>query len=103
MITIDIIDVCALAIYFIAVAALILIRLHEPPHVTSAFERFGIWFFAACDFTFFALSLVLGLEAAKIAIFGALFLGALLYGLVDSYANYISKKHYISNKEQCKQ
>lgn len=103
MITIDIIDVCALAIYFIAVAALILIRMYEQPHVTSAFERFGIWFFVACDFTFFALSLALGLEVAKIAIFGALFLGALLYGLVDSYANYISKKHYISNKQQCKQ
>ena len=77
MITIDIIDVCALAIYFIVIAALILIRMYEQPHVTGAFERFGIWFFVACDFTFFALSLALGLKVAKIAIFGALFLGAL--------------------------
>lgn len=96
MITIDMIDVCALAIYYIAVAALILIRLYEQPHVTGAFERFWIWFFVACDFTFFALSLALGLEVAKIAILGALFGGALLYGLVDLYVNSISEK------QQCK-
>lgn len=98
MITIDIIDICALALYFIAIAVLILIRLYEQPHVTGAFERFWIWFFVACDFTIFALSLALGLEVAKIAIFGALFGGALLYGLVDSYVNYISNK-----QQQCKQ
>lgn len=92
MITIDIVDACALAIYFIVIVALILIRLYEPPHVTNAFERFWIWFFVACDFTIFALSLALGLEVGKIFIFWMLFIGALLYGLVDSHVNYISKK-----------
>lgn len=92
MIIIDIVDACALAIYFIVIVALVFIRLHEQPQVTSAFERFWIWLFVACDFTVFALSLALGLEMGKIFIFGMLLIGALLYGLVDLYVNYVSKK-----------